>query len=88
VAIPSALPSIFVGLFMGLGASCLTLMAAELLGVESGLGWYITWKQGWSDYSSVYAALLIMATFFSTIMTLLFKLRDWLLVWQKGVIKW
>jgi NitT/TauT family transport system permease protein len=88
VAIPSAMPSIFVGLFMGLGASFLTLMAAEWLGVENGLGWYIGWKQGWSEYSSVYAALLVMAALFSPMMSLLFLLRDYLLVWQRGVIKW
>jgi NitT/TauT family transport system permease protein len=88
VAIPAAMPSIFVGLFMGLGASFLTLMAAEWLGVEYGLGWYINWKQGWSEYASVYAALLIMAALFSPIMSLLFLVRDWLLVWQRGVIKW
>ena len=88
VALPSAMPSIFVGLFMGLGASFLTLMAAEWLGVENGLGWYISWKQGWSEYASVYAALFVMAALFAPIMSLLFRVRDWLLVWQRGVIKW
>jgi NitT/TauT family transport system permease protein len=29
-----------------------------------------------------------MAAFFSTIMTMLFKVRDRILVWQKGTIKW
>ena len=29
-----------------------------------------------------------LAVFFSVIMTGLFKLRDHVLVWQKGVIKW
>jgi NitT/TauT family transport system permease protein len=29
-----------------------------------------------------------MAVFFSTIMNLLFKLRDRVLVWQKGMIRW
>jgi NitT/TauT family transport system permease protein len=29
-----------------------------------------------------------MAVYFSTIMTLLFKVRDRMLVWQKGTIKW
>jgi NitT/TauT family transport system permease protein len=29
-----------------------------------------------------------MAGFFSTVMTLLFKIRDRVLVWQKGIIKW
>jgi NitT/TauT family transport system permease protein len=88
VAIPAALPSIFIGLFMGLGASFLTLVVAETVGVKSGLGWYVAWAQGWAEYGKVYAALVIMAAFFSTIMTVLFKVRDRVLVWQKGVIKW
>ena len=88
VAIPAAMPSIFIGLFMGLGASFLTLVVAETVGVKSGLGWYVQWAQGWAEYGKVYAALVIMAAFFSTIMTVLFKVRDRVLVWQKGVIKW
>lgn len=88
VAIPAAMPNIFIGLFMGLGASFLTLMHAETVGVQSGLGWYISWAQGWAEYGKVYAALVIMAAFFSSIMTVLFKVRDRVLVWQKGVIKW
>jgi NitT/TauT family transport system permease protein len=88
VAIPSALPSIFVGLFMGLGASFLTLIVAETVGVKSGLGWYLKWQQGYVEYAKVYAALVLMAAFFSGLMTLLFKLRDRVLGWQKGVIRW
>jgi NitT/TauT family transport system permease protein len=88
VAIPAAMPSIFIGLFMGLGTSFLTLIVAETVGVKSGLGWYVSWAQGWAEYGKVYAALVIMAAFFSTIMTVLFKVRDHALVWQKGVIKW
>ena len=42
VAIPAAMPSIFIGLFMGLGASFLTLVVAETVGVKSGLGWYVS----------------------------------------------
>ena len=88
VAIPAAMPNIFIGLFMGLGASFLTLVVAETVGVKSGLGWYLSWAQGWAEYGKVYAALVIMAAFFSTIMTVLFKVRDRVLVWQKGMIKW
>jgi NitT/TauT family transport system permease protein len=88
VAIPAAVPNIFIGLFMGLGTSFLTLVVAESVGVKSGLGWYLSWAQGWAEYGKVYAALIIMAAFFSTVMTLLFKVRDHVLVWQKGVIKW
>lgn len=88
VAIPAAMPSIFIGLFMGLGTAFLTLVVAETVGVKSGLGWYVSWAQGWAEYGKVYAALIIMAVFFSTLMTLLFKARDRILNWQIGVIKW
>jgi NitT/TauT family transport system permease protein len=88
VAIPAAMPNIFVGLFMGLGTSFLTLVVAETVGVKAGLGWYVSWAQGWAEYGKVFAALIIMAAFFSTIMTVLFKIRDRVLGWQKGIIKW
>lgn len=88
VAIPAAMPNIFIGLFMGLGSAFLTLVVAETVGVKSGLGWYLSWAREWAEYGKVYAALVIMAVFFSSIMSLLFKVRDRVLVWQKGVIKW
>jgi NitT/TauT family transport system permease protein len=88
VAIPSSLPNIFLGLFMGLGASFLTLIVAETVGVRAGLGWYLKWQQGYVEYAKVYAALAIMAVFFSGLMTILFKARDRVLSWQKGVIRW
>lgn len=88
VAIPAALPSVFVGLFMGLGASFSVLIVAEMMGVKAGLGWYLQWAQGWAAYSNMYAALLVMALVCSGLITLLFKLRDRLLAWQKGLLKW
>jgi sulfonate transport system permease protein len=88
VAIPSALPNIFLGLFMGLLASFLALAVAETIGVTAGLCWYLLWQKGYAEYAKVYASLVIMSAFFSTIMTLLFKVRDRVLRWQEGVIKW
>src|SRR5947199_6899549 len=88
VAIPAAVPNIFICLFMGLGASFLTLVAAESVGVKSGLGWYVSWAPGWAEYGKGFAALIIMAGFFSIIMNFLFQLRDRVVVWQKGIIKW
>jgi NitT/TauT family transport system permease protein len=88
VAIPASAPTIFVGLFMGLGAAFLTLIAAEMLGVKAGLGWYITWAQGWAEYSKVYASLIVIALLFFGIITLLFRIKDHFLVWQKGLLKW
>jgi NitT/TauT family transport system permease protein len=88
VAIPAALPHVFVGLFMGLGASFAVLVVAEMIGVKAGLGWYLQWAQGWAAYANMYAALLVMSLLCSGAITLLFKTRDRVLVWQKGVVKW
>lgn len=88
VAIPAAFPTIFVGLFMGLGSSFLVLIVAEMIGVKAGLGWYLSWVQGWAEYSKVYACLMVIALIFSSVIALLFKFRDRVLVWQKGLIKW
>jgi NitT/TauT family transport system permease protein len=88
VAIPAALPSVFVGLFMGLGVSFSVLIVAEMMGVKAGLGWYLQWAQGWAAYSNMYAALLVMALMCSGLITLLFRFRDHLLAWQKGLLKW
>lgn len=88
VAIPAAMPHVFVGLFMGLGNSFAVLVVAEMLGVKSGLGWYLQWAQGWAAYANMYAALLIMALVCSGLITLLFRLRDRLLSWQKGLVRW
>jgi NitT/TauT family transport system permease protein len=88
VAIPAAMPYVFVGLFMGLGNSFAVLVVAEMLGVKAGLGWYLQWAQGWAAYANMYAALLIMALACSGLITLLFRLRDRLLSWQKGLVRW
>ncbi len=88
VTVPAALPLIFVGLFMGLGASFVTLLVAEMLGVKAGLGWYIQWVQGWAEYPKLYAALLIMIVVFSGLITLLFRVRTHVLAWQKGLVRW
>ena len=88
VAIPSAMPSIFLGVFYGTVSSFATLMAVEMNGNSSGIGWYINWQKQVMMYDGVYAGLIIIAVLCSLILTLLFKVRDRILVWQKGVIKW
>lgn len=88
VAIPAALPSVFVGLFMGLGGSFAVLIVAEMMGVKAGLGFYLQWAQGWAAYANFYAALLVMAALFSGLIQLLFTVRDRVLAWQKGILRW
>ncbi len=88
VGVPASMPHMFIGLFNGTCASFITLMTAEMLGVKNGIGWYINWQKEMMAYANVYAGLILIAITFSVLITLLFKVRDHVLVWQKGVIKW
>lgn len=88
VGVPAAMPHMFLGLFNGTCASFITLVTAEMIGAKYGIGWYINWQKELLSYANVYAGLLVIAVVFSILITLLFKLRDKVLLWQKGVIRW
>jgi NitT/TauT family transport system permease protein len=88
VALPAALPAIFTGLFMGLSNSFSALIVAEMLGVKAGLGWYITWAQGWGEYGRVFSTVGVFIVVFFVLITLLFKIRDRIMKWQKGLVRW
>lgn len=88
VGVPAAAPSIFQGLFNGFCGSFISLMTAEMIGAKYGIGWYVNWQKEMMVYSNVYAGLIVIAVLFFLIITILFKVKDRLLVWQKGVVKW
>ncbi len=86
IAIPSALPHTFVGLFMALYYSFAVLVVAEMLGSKYGLGWYIQFQTNYSGYANVYATIVIMSLLCAGLVKLLFVVRDRLLGWQEGFI--
>ncbi|MCM1523165.1 MAG: ABC transporter permease subunit [Ruminococcus sp.] len=88
VGVPAASPSIFLGLFNGICASFIALMTAEMIGAKYGIGWYVNWQKEMMAYANVYAGLIVIAVLFYIVITVLFKIRDKALLWQKGVIKW
>ena len=88
VSLPGALPSIFTGAFMGLCASFVSLTVAENFGVNSGLGWYLNWKKGWGDFPGVYAGIVVLVVVCGVLLSLLFRLRDWSLRWEKELTRW
>jgi NitT/TauT family transport system permease protein len=88
IALPAAAPSVFAGLFNGTSACFLTLMAAEMIGCKFGIGWYINWQRETLAYPNVYAALIIIALTFSLLISLQFRIRNRVLNWQKGTIRW
>ena len=87
IAVPAAAPSIFLGFFNATCSSFVALMAAEMIGCKSGLGWYVNWQKTMLSYPNVYAGLIVVAVFCYILVTLQFKVRDRLLSWQEGVVK-
>lgn len=88
VGVPAAMPHMFIGLFNGTCSSFITLVTAEMLGAKYGLGWYVNWQKEMMAYAHVYAGLIVISLICFCAITVLFKVRDRVLVWQKGVIKW
>lgn len=88
VGVPAAMPNMFLGLFNGVCSSFITLVTAEMIGAKYGIGWYVNWQKEMLSYANVYAGLIIIAVLCCLIVTLLFRVRDKVLIWQKGVIKW
>jgi NitT/TauT family transport system permease protein len=88
VIYPSVLPNIFVGMFMGLCFSLTSLVTAEMLGVQSGLGWLINYAEGWAEYDLIYATIFIFIVVAFVLITILFKIQKHVMKWSKGAIQW
>ncbi|MDR2662913.1 MAG: ABC transporter permease subunit [Treponema sp.] len=87
VAIPNAMPSMFTGIMTATAFSFTTLIVSEMVGAKAGLGFYINWAKGWGIYAKVYGAIIIIAVEFALILALIGALRDYVLRWQKGILK-
>ena len=87
VALPHALPQIFVGITTAEAFAFTNLVMAEMMGQPGGLGYYINASKVWSAYYKVFAAIIVMAVLFSLIKFAIDLLQNHMLRWQKGVVK-
>jgi NitT/TauT family transport system permease protein len=87
IALPHAMPSMFVGILTATAFSFTTLIVSEMIGAKAGLGFYINWAKGWGAYSKMYAAIIIIAVEFSLILAIISAIRHYVLSWQKGILK-
>lgn len=85
-AIPFAVPNILQGLTQGMSSACLVLITAEMVGVESGLGWYVSWQKSRVQYGKMYAAIVILCVVFVVVNRGLDAIRRRLLRWQEGLV--
>ena len=57
-----------------------------MIGVESGLGWYISWQKSWAQYGKMYAAIVLICVIFVVVNALLTFIRRRVLRWQEGAV--
>lgn len=82
VTLPAIMPSVFTGLIQGMSTACTSLIVAEMIGVESGLGWYITWQRNWAEYDKMYAGIIVVCLMFLAVNFLLKYSENKLLKWK------
>lgn len=87
VAIPNAMPQIFIGITSACAMSFTCLVMAEMMGQPGGLGYYINLVKVWAAYYKVFAAILVMAVMFSIILAVLNLIKSHVLRWQEGTLK-
>jgi NitT/TauT family transport system permease protein len=84
IALPGALPLIFTGLKLGLGAGLILIVIAEMVGARNGLG-YLIWES-WQSFSvgRLYVGLILIGLlgYLSTIM--MDELEKRLVPWKES----
>lgn len=88
VMIPNAVPALSDALFMALSGSFGALAAAELCGVGTGLALAVRMMGTIANFGVVFAYVFAMILIFSTLTAIMFAVRNWLLRWQKGLVRW
>lgn len=85
VIIPAAAPGIFTGIRLG-GAYCITaLVAAEMIGASSGLGFYILNSQEIFQIPDMYAGIILLAFLGLGLNYLLATIESQFTRWKRGL---
>lgn len=84
VALPSAVPTIATGLRLGASYAFLVLVAAEMVGANSGIGFLILNNQYTFRIPQMYAAILILACLGVALNYGLIALERWATPWRRS----
>jgi sulfonate transport system permease protein len=60
IILPSALPSILTGLRLGLGSAWMSVVAAEMIGASSGIGYMIMYARELAQTANMYVEVLVI----------------------------
>ncbi|HWR41170.1 MAG TPA: ABC transporter permease [Patescibacteria group bacterium] len=84
VILPASAPAIFTGLRVSAGYSFFLLIAAEMMGSSSGLGWLILYSQENYNIQWIFAGATMIAILGLTMDTILQIIERRTVVWENG----
>lgn len=82
IILPSALPEIFIGCNQGLAYSFILLTSAEMIGGNSGIGYYIKYYSDFGDFKRIIVGIIVIGILISIITFGVNKLQKFLLRWR------
>jgi len=82
VVVPAALPFVIAGARLSLGVAWMAMVAAELTGADSGLGWRLFWYQEFFAMDKVMAVILTIGVLGYVFDTLLRRLQARITRWS------
>lgn len=83
IVIPTAIPSIFVGLRLGLVYTLLGVVTAELIAGGKGLGSLISYYSNTFDADGVFAVLLVLIVVAYALSMVMTRIERWLTRWNR-----
>lgn len=82
IILPAALPSIFTGLSIAMILSFILLTAAEMIGANAGIGYYVKIATDFGNYARVVTGILFIGFIVTIVMTLFAQIERYLLRWR------
>lgn len=82
ILLPASLPQIFDGCNIGLMLSFILLTSAEMIGGNSGLGFYIQYYTNFGNFTRIMVGIIFLGTVVTLFTNIVKKLENWLLRWK------
>lgn len=83
VILPASLPEIFIGCNQGLAYSFILLTSAEMIGGNSGIGYYIKYYSDFGDFKRIIVGIIVIGIVITVFTFAVNKLQSFLLRWRK-----
>ncbi len=85
IVLPSALPAVLTGLRQSIALAWMAVVSAELLGAESGIGFFMTYARQLFQMDGVIAGVLLVGAVGILTNSLFAGLEKWLVPWTREV---